>query len=481
MKISSKNFYLHLYGRHKGVTGSCFLGSVHFPNKKNLRFLVDCGNFQGNDNLGYLDLNEVIPFDTQKIDFVLVTHNHIDHIVLLPLLIRQGYKGPIYITKPGYGLIDIPLNEAWKVNCKGKINPSYEQDDVNSVLKQLRGISFNQRISPKKNVEITFFKNGHLVGASLIEIVFTYPGEKDIRLLFTGDFHYKNLFFDVEKMPVENRKNPYSLVICESTYGDMDSTDEKCKPILVNRISQAIKEDKKVIIPTFAMGRTQEVAYYLKSMQDQELLPKDVEIWQGGTSAREITYRFMYNNLGLNPEMRRFLPKNYHFVLTKERNQVCENLLNSAKPSVIISPGGMASYGTVKTFINKAIEQDDVLIIFPGYCSRDSKGYELINTPKGSKIQYGGYTQTLNCDVTVSGEISAHAKRDDLLSFLKNMAEPKSILINHGETDVKLKFSNYLRDKFSPKTKIEVFNPDYAYSIDSNGIFDIYASSFQLF
>ena len=481
MKLLSDNSYVHLYGRHKGVTGSCFLGSGHFPDKNNVRFLVDCGSFQGSDNLGYLDLNDVIPFDTQKIDFVLITHNHIDHIGLLPLLVKQGYKGPIYITKPGYGLIDIPLNEAWKVNCKGRVNPSYEIDDVNSVLNQLRGVSFNQKIFPKKNVEVTFFKNGHLVGSSMIEVKFTYPNEKDIRLLFTGDYHYKNLFFDVGKIPVENRKNPYSLVVCEATYGKMDSFDERCKPTLIKTVSEAIKNGKKVILPTFAMGRTQEIAYYIKYMQEQELISKDVEIWQGGTSAREITHRFKYNNLGFKPEMKNFLPENFHFIPSKDRNRICESLLNSTKPCIVISPSGMASYGAVKTFVNKAISQDDVLIMFPGHCSKDSKGYELISTSLGEEIEYGGYTQVRNCEIATTGEISAHAKRDELLAFLKSMPEPKSILINHGEEDVKLDFCNYLKDEFSDKTRIEVFEPDYGYAVNANGIFDVFSSSFQLF
>ena len=482
MKLSSfSNFYVHLYGRHKGVTGSCFLGSVHFPNKKNVRFLVDCGSFQGSDNLSYLDLNEVIPFDTQKIDFVLITHNHIDHIGLLPLLVKQGYKGPIYITKPGYGLIDIPLNEAWKVNCKGEVNPSYEIEDVNSVLNQLRGVSFNQKIFPKKNVEVTFFKNGHLVGSSLIEVKFSYPNEEDIRLLFTGDYHYKNLFFNVDKIPIENRKTPYSLVVCESTYGNMDSFDEKCSPVFMKTVTNAIMQEKKVIIPTFAMGRTQEIAYFLKSMQEQQLISTDVEIWQGGTSAREITQRFRYNNLGFKPEMKDFLPKNFHFISSKERKQICEDLLTSSKPSIIISPSGMASYGAVKTFIDKAISRDDVLILFPGYCSKDSKGYELINSFLGQEVQYGAFKQIRNCDIAITGEISAHAKRDELLAFLKSMQEPKSILINHGEADIKVDFCNYLEDRFSNNTRIEIFEPDYGYAVNANGIFDVFSSSFQLF
>lgn len=481
MKHFSNDPYIHFYGRHKGVTGSCFLCSAHLPDKTNIRFLVDCGNFQGNDNQGYLDLNEVIPFDTQKIDFVLITHNHIDHIGLLPLLIHQGYKGPVYLSKPSYALIDIPINEAWKVNCKGKSNPIYERKDVDYLFNQMYGISFNHPFYPKKNVEVTFFQNGHLVGASEIEVKIKYENKDDIRILFTGDYHYKNLFFDVEKIPLQNRKKPYSLVVCESTYGDVDSTDEICNPILVDKISTALKNQMKVIIPTFAMGRTQEVTYLLRCMQESNAISKNIEIWQGGTSAREITHRFKYSNLGFKTCMKDFLPKNFHFVPRDSRNQICENLLNSSKPSIIISPSGMASYGAVKTFITKAISRNDVLVMFPGYCSTDSKGYELINTPIGSKIQYGGELQTRNCEVAITGEISAHAKRDELLFFLKDMAEPKSILINHGETIVKEKFANYLRDNFSSETRIDVFNPDYGYAVNSNGIYETFPSSFQLF
>lgn len=261
----------------------------------------------------------------------------------------------------------------------------------------------------------------------------------------------------------------------------MDSTDERCKPILATKISEAIKNGMKVIIPTFAMGRTQEIAYLIKCMQNKELIPESIGIWQGGTSAREITNRFKYSDLGFKPNMRDFLPKNFHFVLSKERYQVCEKLLDSPNPSIIISPSGMASYGAVKTFITKAISQNDVLIIFPGYCSKDSKGHELINTPKGTEIEYGGYSQIRNCDVAISGEISAHAKRDELLAFLKDMAEPKSILINHGEENDKLEFSNYLKQHFSPEAKVEIFDPDYGYAVNSNGIYEVFPSSFQLF
>lgn len=481
MKYLKNDFYFHLYGRHKGVTGSCFLGSIHFPDKSNVRFLVDCGNFQGKDNDGYINLNDVIPFDTQKIDFVLITHNHIDHIGLLPLLIQQGYTGPVYMTKPGLGLVDIPINEAWKLNCKGKTNPSYDENDINLLFKKMVGISYNKKISPKKNVEITFFENGHIVGSSLIEVKFSYPGRDDIKILFTGDYHYKNIFFDVNKIPLQNRKVPYSLVVCESTYGDMDSTDDCFKPILVDTIKKAIDNQMKVIIPTFAMGRTQEILYIIKHMQDTKILSGDIEIWQGGTSAREITNRYRYNNLGLKPHMKNFLPKNFNFIPSKEKKSICDKLLQTSRPSIIISPSGMASYGAVRPFISKAISKDDVLIMFSGHCSTDSKGYELLNTTKGSEVNYDNFSQIRNCEIAISGEISAHAKRDELLLFLKDMYEPKSILVNHGENDVKLQFANYLKNNFSSRTRIEVFEPDYGYAVNSNGIYEVFPSTFQLF
>ena len=480
--MKPNDFYAHLYGRHNGVTGSCFLLSVHFPDKRNIRGLIDCGNFQGNDNIDYLDLNDVIPFDAKKIDFVLITHNHIDHIGLLPLLIHQGYTGPIYLSKPGYSLIDIPINEAWKVNCKNKAYPSYTREDVEQLFKQLIGISFNQKIFPKKNVEVTFLPNGHIVGASLIEIKLSYDNKESIKILFTGDYNNKNLFFDVEELPIEHRESPYSLVVCESTYGDVDSTSSRFKPVLFDAIKNAIEQKKKVIIPTFAMGRTQEILYFIKVMQDKGLLSKEIPIWQGGTSAREITNRFHYDSLGLRSEMKNFLPKNFHFVSSKEINSICKTLLDNDEPSIIISPSGMASYGAIKSFISKAINREDVLIAFPGHCTADSKGSELINTPKGSNISYGGDIHTRYCDIIVSGEVSAHAKRDELLYLLKEeLCSPKSILVNHGEQDVREKFVEYLRENFSLNTIIENFSPDYGYEITSNGLSKIFLSKFQLF
>ena len=217
-------------------------------------------------------------------------------------------------------------------------------------------------------------------------------------------------------------------------------------------------------------------------MQDKGLLSKEIPIWQGGTSAREITNRFHYDSLGLRSEMKNFLPKNFHFVSSKEINSICKTLLDNDEPSIIISPSGMASYGAIKSFISKAINREDVLIAFPGHCTADSKGSELINTPKGSNISYGGDIHTRYCDIIVSGEVSAHAKRDELLYLLKEeLCSPKSILVNHGEQDVREKFVEYLRENFSLNTIIENFSPDYGYEITFNGLSKIFLSKFQLF
>lgn len=335
---------------------------------------------------------------------------------------------------------------------------------------------------PKKNVEVTFFQNGHIVGASVIEVKFTYDNSDDIKILFTGDYSNNNLFFNVEQIPIKNRNEPYSLIVCESTYGNIDSTDERFKPILCSSIKKAIDQGMKVIIPTFAMGRTQEICYYIKLMQDRGLLSENIPIWQGGTSAREITNRFRFHNLGLNPNMRNFIPENFHFISNKQRNEICTNLLDSPNPSIVISPSGMASDGTVKTFIKKAINRKDVLIAFPGYCSKNSKGNELINTPKGCNIEYAGYSKTRYCDIVISSELSAHAKRDELWRhLLSKLNSPKSILVNHGEQSVRENFTCYLKDNFPSTTRIENFSPDYGYSVNADGIYEIFPSKFQLF
>lgn len=477
MKLSD-DFYVHLYGRNRGVTGSCTLLSIHFPNKKNERILIDCGSFQGEDNIGFV--NEGIPFNTKKICCVLITHTHIDHIGHIPLLIKQGYNNPIYMTKPALKIIDIPLNDACKIENNDSIAPKYSMEEIEKAYELMRGCSFFKTIKPHKHIQITFFPNGHLVGSAIIEIIISYPGRKDIRILTTGDYHNRNLFFPIEKIPVQHRNEPYSAILCESTYGNINSSDKKFTPVFKTDIKEAIENGLKIVIPSFATGRTQEILYMLKQMQDSGDLPDDIEIWLAGKTAQEMTERFCFEQLGFYPDMKKFLPKNFHKMHKKQQSATLETLFNSSRPCIILSPSGMADHGSITTIIPKAVSRKDFLIYFPGYCTPISKGYQLMNLEYGDKIYYAGKEYVKKCQVKFTGEISAHAKRDELLDFLKSMATPKSIIVGHGEPKTREAFIEYLTKKI-PNTRCENLSPDYGFEITSEGIIKTIAANFEFY
>ena len=468
--------YIHIYSRNDDVTGSCSLVTSHLSNKRTIRFLVDCGAFQGqrdNQNL----LNEYVPFNTEKIDFVLVTHTHLDHVGLLPLLVKQGYNKNIFMSFPTYNLIDIPLKDAYRINSKSVNTAIYDKEDLNKTFSLMVGVPFNKILKPVKGVSVIFNKNGHLVGASSIEVIIHNPTGEDIKLLFTGDYKEKNVFFDVGKVQSEdNSSSPYSTIICESTYGDVDSTDSMFHPCMLENISKALWDGKNVISPTFGIGKTQEVLYLLKCGQEKNLFPEDTNFYLVGGIAQEATKRFQYADLGINLEMKNFIPKNFQMLKGHQTSTDIIGLFDDSKPNVIIGPSGMADAGGIKKFIEKAISRDDILVQLTGYCDSDSIAAKLLSTPKGSNMLIDGKTITKRCQVEISKEISLHAKRDELKKMLENK-NTKSILITHGEANVRKKFREYLLLN-NICSQIEVLNSDYAFEIDSNGIRDVFPSNF---
>ena len=477
MSLMKNKPYVHIYTRSSGVTGSCMLVSVHFSNKKNVRFLLDCGSFQGLEEKAFL--NEVIPFNTHKIRFALITHTHIDHTGLLPLLVKQGFSNNIYMTIPTYNIIDIPLKDACRINNMDSFTSTYTVKDLEKAFSLMVGVPFKKTFKPCKDISVTFYKNGHIVGAAIVEVIINDPTGEDIRLLFTGDYNNKNIFLNLEPLPISSKEKPYSCVICESTYGDIDSTDPIFTPCIVRNLSRALNDGLNVVSPSFGIGRTQEVLYLAKCAQKRKLLPKDTQFYLVGGTAQEATRRFQYSNLDIKNDMRRFLPYNFHILKGKQTFSKIQTIFDSPHPSVIIGPSGMADAGGIKNVTEQAIPRNDIFIQLTGYCSPISKGYELLNTPNGDTMLYGGIPVKKGCQVSISKEISSHAKRDDLVRFLSKELTAKSILVTHGEPNTRMNFSEYLLAR-KVTSQVGILNPDYAFEIDANGIRETFPTKFQL-
>lgn len=475
----TKNFYVDVYSRHKKVTGSCFLNSVHWPDGRNVRFLVDAGAAQGKDNNGFY--NCFFPFNAGKISFIILTHGHHDHQGLLPVVVRQGFHGPIFTHYATANLMNISLYDSCTISDPYSNEPLCTQNEVERTLDLLVGCCTKRILKPDKNIRIVFYTNGHLVGAVLTLVVITCPGEEDISLIYTGDYKDSNVFFNVETPPKQARELKISALFCESTYGDVDSTNPMFKKCLETNTVQALKEGKTVVYPAFAQGRYQEVLYDINMWKRKGSIPEDTPVYADGKSSQEFTMRYMYNDLGIKKLMTNFLPKGIQFVpRTRDRMRYRREIMENSTPKIIIAPGGMASYGPIQSYISHYLSRNDALIHMLGYCSPDSKGYQLLNTPSGEKISYNGQQYIKLCDVKKTAEKSGHPPRNMLLNLIKCFPYTKSIVINHGEEETQQKFREYLLEHLDlPEEAIVRASPEVAYRIQSDGIVDWLPTNFE--
>lgn len=480
MHVGKNNkFYADAYFRHSGVTGSCILNSVHWPSGRNVRFIVDAGAAQGIDNKGFYNL--YFPYNTEKISFAILTHGHHDHQGMLPVVIRQGFRGPIFCHYATSTLMNISLYDSCRIEDSYTGEPLCSQNEVEKTLDKLVGCCYKRILKPDKNIRVVFYTNGHLVGAVLTLVVITCPGEEDITLLYTGDYKDNNIFFNVEMPPKQVRDLNISAIFCESTYGHVDSTNPMFEKCLQSNSVQALKDGKTIIYPAFSQGRCQEILFHVRTWKQKGLIPENIPVYLDGKSAQEYTTNYMYTDLGIKKLMQNFVPKELKFIpRTRDRMNYRREIMGNNNPKIIISSGGMASYGPVVNYIDYYLSRDDALIHLLGYCSPDTQGHKLLITPSGEKLTYNGHEYVMKCSVAKTSELSGHAPRDKMLRLIKMFPNTKSIIINHGEKETKVKFREYLLEHLDlSEEMISVAGPEIAYRIESTGIADVFPTNFE--
>lgn len=472
------NFYVDRYCRHSKVTGSSFLYSIHWPNGENLRFVFDAGAKQGEKDIGFF--NGIYPFNMAKTSFVIISHNHLDHIGLLPILVRQGFTGQIYTSYPNSELLSVALNDTTRIVEPELNTPIATIEEVEKTLNLVVGCAYKKIIKPHKNVHIIFYSNGHLVGAVLTLIVITCPGQDDITLIHTGDYKDRNIFFNVELPPKQTRALNISNIVCESTYGNVDSTDSKFNKCFYNNVSKALSDGLSVYCPTFAQGRHQEALYDIKTWKDKELIPRDTIIVVDGKSSQTYNFKYQYDDLGILPEMRNFAPKNIIRVpQNQDKYNVRREILSDSRPKIILSPSGMGNNGAAQYYLKHLIPRNDYLVHALGYSSPDSIVYRLLHTNDGDSVSFCGENLLKHCITKKTSEKSAHSPRDILLKLIESFPNTKSISINHGETLVKKVLREYFLERLHlQEEQILISDPDYGVRIESNGITDVFKTDF---
>ena len=402
----------------------------------------------------------------EEVEFTVVTHVHVDHVGRLPYMVKTGYQGPIYASQTTCKLLPLALNDSCKVLAqvarRKNTKALYNEEDVEKTLKLTRPVAFGETLQVNDRTRVTFLNNGHLVGAASILVQISYPGEEDINLLFSGDYNNKNIFFDVDPIPEWILELPITI-IQESTYGDMDSTE--ITTCFKRNIQRYLNKDGTVVVPVFSLGRSQEILYLLKIMQDSEELSKEIPIYFDGKLAIKYTDLYVRDGLGNREDMREFLPENLTLVDKQSRPAV----LYSTRKKIILTTSGMGSYGPAQTYIPEYISRRNALIQFTGYTAEGTLGSRLKKTGYGEMVEVGGVIARKVADVEYTTEFSAHAKADEMIEFLKQFKNLKLVLVNHGDIETKRIFASRIVKEVDAK-RVGLLGRQFFFRINPYGL-----------
>ncbi|MEM7034200.1 MAG: MBL fold metallo-hydrolase RNA specificity domain-containing protein, partial [Chloroflexota bacterium] len=410
-----------------------------------------------------------LPFDPQKLDAVILSHAHIDHCGNLPTLVKHGYSGPIWSTSatrdlaaamlPDSGHIqesDVKyVNKRRKRQGKRPFEPLYTQKDAFDTLAQFQSVEYGRRFSPTSGVTIHFLDAGHILGSAVTVIDFA-EAEKQRRLVFSGDLGRTNLPILRDPQSVSGA----DVIIMESTYGAKTHTASgQARETLRQIIADTYQRGGKIIIPAFAVGRTQELVYALDQLSHDKAIP-EMDVYVDSPLAVNITEVFRLHPECYDSEMRTFLQEDqdpFGFQRLRYIRHVNESKkLNSLdRPAIIISAAGMCEAGRILHHLKNNIEDERNTILFVGYQAEHTLGRRILSGAETVSILGGTYRVKANI-VSVDG-YSAHADQQGLLNWVKagrKEGDPKTIFLVHGDLQRSTTFANLLTERGLPKVVI---------------------------
>lgn len=456
---------INFYGAAKVVTGSNYLIKT-----KSHNILVDCGMFQGSKDLEKLNY-EKFPYDPKDIDLLFLTHAHIDHSGRIPKLVREGFRGRIITTNPTFDLCKIMLKDSAKIqesdveweNRKRQragrepIEPLYTMADAENSLNYFEPYFYGQNIRINGNIQVRFRDAGHILGSSILEL-WIKDGNEDIKIVFSGDLGITN-------RPII--RNPEFIddadyLVIESTYGDtVHESFEESTEKLMQIINKTVIRGGTVIIPSFAVGRTQELIYQLNKYYEYHSNIEHhmkVPIYVDSPMAVEATEAYERNSSSFGEEARElvlrgdnpFTFENLRYVRSQEESAA----LNKYRfPKVIISSSGMATAGRIRHHLKHNLWDEKNSLVFVGYQAQGTLGRILLDGKKKVKI--------LGEEINVKAEIydiegfSGHADRDMLLNWVGRFRKkPKKIFIVHGEEKPATALGEQIENYYNIKTII---------------------------
>lgn len=463
-------------GAAGSVTGSSYLLETEQGN-----ILVDCGMFQGAKNLlkrNYLDF----PYDPKSITAVLITHAHIDHSGLLPKLVKNGFKGSIYTARPTNDILQILLYDSAHIEESGikyanRIRkrqgrplkePMFKKEDVTETLQMIEEMEYHNSFKPIDNITATFFEAGHIMGSSYLELQIVENGITK-KFIFSGDIGRSFQAFIKDPEVSESA----DVLFIESTYGNrLHKKSSDTKKEITAVLDKVVKTNGTLLIPSFAVGRTQEMIYQFFELFDKHKIPP-VNIYIDSPMGDKVTQIYGENKDLYDSKTVEYLRqgkdpldlKLLHFIKSSRESK---ELNKMPGPKIIISASGMCHGGRIMHHLKHNIWKDNCYILFVGYQGKGTLGRKIIEGAEFVKIL--GEKIAVQATVHTIGGLSAHADRDDLLSWLNfyRKSSPLTFTV-HGEPDVCAEFSKTIADKFGYKTIVPDWldNVDFTFTPDS--------------
>ena len=472
-------------GAAKTVTGSNFL--VEAAGKK---FLVDCGMYQGKIT-EELENSDPFVYDVKDIDFMLLTHAHIDHSGRIPKLYNEGYKNPVYATKATCDLCEIMLPDSghiqeveieWRNRKRMRegldpLPPLYTAEEAYNCLEIFRAVQYDDIVEIDDNISVRFNDAGHMLGSAIIEVWVTEDG-KTTKAVFTGDLGNNDLPLLDSPTMISNA----DYLIMESTYGNRlhMRNDDKAKMFL-DIVSETLEKGGKVVIPSFAVGRTQEILYEIDKLkedlgQDEEFYKKyekimNVPVYVDSPLAISATEVFKKNTELFEEEIQEKIKRGdnplefreLHFTQTAEESKAL-NMDNS--PAIILSASGMCEVGRIKHHLKHNLWDPNNTILFVGYQAPGTLGRSIVDG--ATKVKIFGEEIAVNARVEYIEGYSGHADQTWLLNFIWSFTNPpKHVFLVHGEEEGQ----EALKKKIEETSECKVSIPNFgdSFELGANG------------
>lgn len=447
---------LQFLGAAQNVTGSRYLLEAN-----GVRLLIDCGLYQERH---FRERNwDPFPIPPDSIDAVLLTHAHLDHCGLLPKLVKEGFKGRIYCTSATAELAQIILLDSAKIQEEDAAHkrkrhakqgrkgsypevPLYTTEDAQTCFPLFSPLEYREAVSLGDGVEATFYDAGHVLGSSIIRAKLRQDGQERI-ILFSGDIGRTNRPILCD--PTVFDAADYVLV--ESTYGDrLHDEAMDVKEIIGNVINSTKKAGGNIIVPSFALERSQEILYYINELLLEKSIPS-LKIFLDSPMASKITEVFRHHSELFDEQMATFM-RNFGSPFNLPQVEMAgdaaqSKAINNIKGTVMVIAGsGMCTGGRIKYHLANNISRPQSSIMFVGYQAVGTLGRQIIDGAK--KVRILGQQYEVKANIVQVHGFSAHADRFELLTWLKGLqTPPKMIFVVHGETKSASGFADYLRQQ----------------------------------